>query len=77
VGAGFVKSLARPGGNLTGMHGIEPSIVGKWLTMLREVAPIARIALIANPKNIFDYFLQAAEPLAKSLPIELVPSPNR
>jgi putative ABC transport system substrate-binding protein len=75
VGAGFVKSLARPGGNLTGMHGIEPSIAGKWLTMLREVAPIARVALIANPKNIFEFFLHAAEPLAKSLSIELVPSP--
>ncbi len=75
VSAGFVKSLARPGGNLTGMHGIEPSIAGKWLSMLREVAPIVRVALIANPKNIFDYFLQAAEPLAKSLSIELVPSP--
>jgi putative ABC transport system substrate-binding protein len=75
VGAGFVKSLARPGGNLTGMHGIEPSIAGKWLTMLSEVAPIARVALIANPKNIFGYFLHAAEPLAKSLSIELVPSP--
>jgi ABC-type uncharacterized transport system substrate-binding protein len=75
VGAGFVASLARPGGNLTGMHGIEPSIAGKWLTMLREVAPITRAALVANPKNILANFLQAAEPLAKSLSIELVPSP--
>jgi putative tryptophan/tyrosine transport system substrate-binding protein len=75
VGAGFIASLARPGGNLTGLLGIEPSIAGKWLTMLREIAAVTRVALVANPKNIFDYFLQAAEPLARSLSIELVPSP--
>ena len=75
VGAGFVASLSRPGGNLTGLLGIEASIAGKWLTMLKKIAPITRIALIANPKNIFDYFVQAAEPIARSLSIELVPSP--
>jgi len=52
VGAGFVASLSRPGGNLTGFLGIEASIAGKWLTMLKEIAPITRVALIANPKNI-------------------------
>jgi putative ABC transport system substrate-binding protein len=75
VEAGFIASLARPGGNLTGLLGIEASIAGKWLTMLREIAPVTRVALIANPKNIFNYFLHAAEPLARSLSIELVPSP--
>jgi putative ABC transport system substrate-binding protein len=73
VGAGFVGSLSRPGGNLTGFLGIEASIVGKWLTMLKEIAPITRVALIANPKNIFDYFVQVAEPVSRSLSIELVP----
>jgi putative ABC transport system substrate-binding protein len=75
VEAGFIASLAWPGGNLTGLLGIEASIAGKWLSMLTEIAPVARVALIANPKNIFDYFLQAAQPLATSLAIELVPSP--
>ena len=74
VGAGFVASLSRPGGNLTGFLGIEASIAGKWLTMLREIAPITRVALIANPKNIFDYFVGAA--VARSLSIELVPQPS-
>jgi putative tryptophan/tyrosine transport system substrate-binding protein len=73
VGAGFVASLSWPG-NLTGFLGIEASIAGKWLTMLKEIAPITRVALIANPKNIFDYFVQATEPVARSLSIELVPS---
>jgi putative ABC transport system substrate-binding protein len=75
VEAGFIANLARPGSNLTGLLGIEASIAGKWLTMLTEIAPVTRVALIANPKNIFDYFLHAAEPLARSLSIELVPSP--
>jgi putative ABC transport system substrate-binding protein len=75
VGAGFVASLNRPGGNLTGLLGIEASIAGKWLTMLKEIAPITRVALIANPKNIFDYFMHAAEPVARTFSIELVPSP--
>jgi putative tryptophan/tyrosine transport system substrate-binding protein len=74
VGAGLAASLNRPGGNLTGFLGIEASIAGKWLTMLRAVAPVTRVALIANPKNIFDYFVQAAQPVANSLGIELVPS---
>jgi putative ABC transport system substrate-binding protein len=66
--------LNRPGGNLTGFLGIEASIAGKWLTMLKAVAPVARVALIANPMNIFDYFVQAVQPVANSLGIELVPS---
>jgi len=74
IGPGFIASLSRPGGNLTGFLGIEASIAGKWLAMLKELAPVPRVALIANPKNIFDYFLQAAEPMARSLSIALVPS---
>jgi putative ABC transport system substrate-binding protein len=73
VGPGFIASLPRPGGNVTGFLGIEASIAGKWLAMLKELAPVARVALIANPRNMFDYFLQAAEPVARSLSIELVP----
>jgi putative ABC transport system substrate-binding protein len=38
--------------------------------MLKEIAPLTQVALIANPKNIFDYFVQAAQPLARSLSIE-------
>ena len=39
IGSGFIDSLARPGGNLTGLTTFEPSIAGKWLSMLKEVAP--------------------------------------
>jgi putative tryptophan/tyrosine transport system substrate-binding protein len=77
IGSGFVASLARPGGNLTGVLQYEASITGKWLGMLKEIAPgLARAALLANPKTTaYDYFRRSAEALAPSLAIELVPSP--
>jgi ABC-type uncharacterized transport system substrate-binding protein len=76
IGSGFVASLARPGGNLTGMLLFEEGITGKWLAMLKEIAPgLTRAALVGNPKTTaYDYYLRAAEALAPSLAIELVPS---
>jgi putative tryptophan/tyrosine transport system substrate-binding protein len=76
IGPGFVASLARPGGNLTGMMQYEAGIIGKWLAMLKEIAPsLTRAALVGNPKTTaYDYFLRAAEAAAASLAIELVPS---
>src|SRR5689334_5175108 len=51
VGSGIVASLARPGGNVTGMMLYEEGITGKWLSMLKEIAPqTTRVALMANPK---------------------------
>jgi putative ABC transport system substrate-binding protein len=78
IGAGFITSLARPGGNLTGVLHYEASIAGKWLAMLKEIAPrLARAALVGNPKVMltgYDYFLRAAEATAPSFAIELIPS---
>jgi putative tryptophan/tyrosine transport system substrate-binding protein len=75
IGSGFVASLARPGGNLTGQMSFEGSIVGKWLSMLKEIAPdVARAVLIGNPKTSpFDYFLRAGQMEAPSLAITLLP----
>jgi len=77
IGWGFVSSLARPGGNLTGVIAYESGIAGKWLAMLKEIAPrLKRAALLANPKTTaFDYFLQNAKTAAASLDLEVVPSP--
>jgi putative ABC transport system substrate-binding protein len=51
VGEHFVESLARPGGNATGFTNVESSLTGKWLELLKEVAPgIKRVAFIFNPK---------------------------
>jgi putative ABC transport system substrate-binding protein len=50
VGAGHVASLARPGGNATGFTTFEYSIGGKWMALLKEVAPrLARVAVIRDP----------------------------
>ena len=50
VGAGFVKSLARPGGNMTGFTVFEYSIGGKWLELLKELAPgVKRVAVVRDP----------------------------
>jgi len=73
---GLAASLARPGGNFTGLLSYEEGITGKWLAMLQEFAPgLKRAALLGNPKTTdYDYFLRAAEVTAVSLSIELVPS---
>jgi putative tryptophan/tyrosine transport system substrate-binding protein len=77
IGSGFVANLARPGGNITGLLYYEASISGKWLALLKEIAPhLTRAALVANPKTTpYDYFLRGAEAAAPSLAIELLPSP--
>jgi putative ABC transport system substrate-binding protein len=77
IGAGFIASLARPGGNITGLMAYEPSAVGKWLGMLKEIAPhTARVGLLGNPKTAayYDYLLGAAQAVAPSLGIEAFPS---
>ena len=76
-GSGFAASLSRPGGNLTGLLQYEEGITGKWLAMLKEIAPnLTRAALVANPRtSAFDYFLQSAKAVAPSLAIDLVPTP--
>jgi putative ABC transport system substrate-binding protein len=52
VGQGFVQSLARPGGSITGFGGYDPPIIGKWLQLLKEIAPgMTRIAVIFNPNT--------------------------
>src|SRR5262249_54151507 len=50
VGAGFVDSLARPGGNATGFMSVEFGIGGKWLELLKEIAPnVSRVAVLRDP----------------------------
>jgi putative ABC transport system substrate-binding protein len=76
IGSGFITSLARPGGNITGFLNLEATIASKWLAMLKEIAPqLRRAAFMANPKTTpFDYWLPEAEAAARSLAIELLPS---
>jgi len=78
VGAGFVASLSRPSGNLTGLLQYETGIVSKWLAMLKEIAPrLASVAFVASPRGGFtyNYFLRSAEDAAQPLTVEIVPTP--
>ena len=77
IGSGFVASLARPAGNITGLMLYEEGITGKWLGLLKEIAPhLRRAALMANPiSTTYDYFVRSAEVVAAWLALEIVPSP--
>jgi ABC-type uncharacterized transport system substrate-binding protein len=77
VGAGVVASLARPSGNITGFLFYEDSIGGKWLGMLKEIAPhLTRVALLGNPKGFpYGYFLRTLKAIAPSLAVEVIPAP--
>ena len=69
VGAGFVDSLAQPGGNVTGFMIYEYNLSGKWLELLKQIAPsITRVVVIRNPDNpvgvaVFSALRAAAQPL--------------
>jgi putative ABC transport system substrate-binding protein len=80
VGSGFVASLPRPGGNITGFINIEGSVSGKWIEMLKDTVPgIRRATLLFNPDTApyFDYYLQPFQTAAKSSGIEPIPAPVR
>src|SRR5262249_11074472 len=52
VGSGFAESLPQPGGNLTGFINLEPTIAGKWLELLKEIAPrVNRVAFLFHPET--------------------------
>src|SRR5262245_401882 len=74
VGAGYVASLARPGGNITGFTLYEPSLAGKWLTFLKEFVPnLARVALMVNPDTAIlrgTFYSKAFAEAASALRIE-------
>jgi putative tryptophan/tyrosine transport system substrate-binding protein len=73
VGSGFVDSLANPGGNITGFINIEGSLGGKWLELMRDMAPrIARVAVMFNPITApyAHYYVDAFHSAASALSIE-------
>jgi putative ABC transport system substrate-binding protein len=77
VSAGVVASLARPGGNTTGLLLYEQGITGKWLGMLKEILPsLTRAALVANPNGFtYAYFTHSSKIIAPTLEIEVAPAP--
>jgi putative tryptophan/tyrosine transport system substrate-binding protein len=76
VGGGFVASLSRPGGNVTGFTVYEMTMAGKWLELLKEIAPrVARIALLFNPAPYAEAFLNPFKAAAASFAVEAIVAP--
>jgi putative ABC transport system substrate-binding protein len=79
VGSGFVASLPRPGGNITGFIDTEASMAGKWLELLIEIAPgVKRAAIMFNPDTApgrGSYFLPSFEAAARSLKVASIAAP--
>jgi putative tryptophan/tyrosine transport system substrate-binding protein len=79
VGPGYVASFARPGGNITGFTLYEPSMGGKWVETLSEIAPgLTRLAFMANPDTAVGrgtYYTQAFESAAATLAVVPVAAP--
>jgi ABC-type uncharacterized transport system substrate-binding protein len=74
LGSGFVKSFARPDGNATGFVNLEDSVAGKWLELLKELAPqTSRVSLLFNPRTApqSGYYLKLLEAAAPSLTLTL------
>ena len=74
VAAGFVESLSRPGGNVTGFSSYDYSIGGKWLQLLKEISPsLTRVAVIRDPTTPAGIGqLSTVQAVAPSLGVELV-----
>jgi putative ABC transport system substrate-binding protein len=80
VGSGFVASLARPGGNVTGFQAMVGSLGGKWPELLKEIAPrVVRIAMLFNPSTApyAEIYLNPFKAAAASLGVEAIVAPVR
>ncbi|HEV2546387.1 MAG TPA: ABC transporter substrate-binding protein [Stellaceae bacterium] len=78
VGSGFVASLPRPGGNATGFTPLEASLGGKWVELLKEIAPrVARVAMLFNPAmaTFVEGYLNPFKAAAASLGVEAILAP--
>jgi putative tryptophan/tyrosine transport system substrate-binding protein len=78
VGSGFVASFSRPGGNVTGFVSTEPTLAGKWLELLKEIAPsVNRVAFLFNPLTapFAEYYLKPFKVAAASLAVEAIAAP--
>jgi putative tryptophan/tyrosine transport system substrate-binding protein len=78
LGSGFVASFPKPGANVTGFATIEGSLGGKWVELLREIAPrVTRTALLFNPATapFFEYYLKSFNAAAASFGVEAITAP--
>jgi putative ABC transport system substrate-binding protein len=80
IGSGFVANFARPGGTVTGFIFTEPTMAGKWLELLKEIAPrITRAAMLFNPTSATyaEYWLKPFKAAAPSFAVEAIAAPVR
>jgi putative ABC transport system substrate-binding protein len=80
VGSGFVASFPRPGGNVTGFIILEPTMAGKWLELLKEIAPrVNRVGFLFNPATApyAEYYLNPFKAAAASFGVEAIIAPVR
>ena len=78
IGSRLVASLAHPGANLTGFTNFEPAMGGKWLELLKEVAPgVTRAIAVFNPETHSGQYWQSIEAAASSLAVEFNRAPAR
>src|SRR5215212_9674051 len=78
VGSGFIASLAKPGGNVTGFINLDATITGKYLELLKEIAPrVSRVAIFYNPSTATyaEIYLGPFKAAAASLGIEPIVAP--
>jgi putative ABC transport system substrate-binding protein len=78
IASGFVTSLGRPGGNVTGFALFEPGMGGKWLELLRQIAPgVTRVALLFNPATTVPvkFYMSSIEAAASSFAIKASGAP--
>jgi putative ABC transport system substrate-binding protein len=74
VNQGFISSLARPGGNITGFSFIDSEIVGKWISLLADVKPnLSRVVLMFNPDSVpyFDVYLRSFKSSPQQTTVEV------
>jgi putative ABC transport system substrate-binding protein len=68
VGLGFVQSLARPDGNITGFSSYDAPLMGKWLQLLKEIAPnVTRVAVLFNSDTVLASLSREIDAAARSL----------
>jgi putative ABC transport system substrate-binding protein len=78
IGGGFAASLAHPGGNITGFTGNDPAIGGKWMELLKEIAPrTTRVALLFNPATAppLKFYMPSIKATASSVAVEVTAAP--
>jgi putative ABC transport system substrate-binding protein len=76
IGSGFAPSLARPGGNITGFTYLEPTTGGKWVGLLKEIAPrTTHVALLSNPATAPEFYMPSVQAAASSFAVAATTAP--